>query len=173
MIRWGRGRGAARWGLDRATRRSCRALADQIALPTPFDLDELLKVISRRRGHPVLARASDALPDGITGRVWFYEDCDVIEYQADTTDLRQRHITFHEVAHLLLARDRDLEAALACRGAVEDEHHDPAVEYLAECLMLRSLRLDAALAARVPVPQAAAALAAQLDRCLDRPRSLP
>jgi hypothetical protein len=170
MNRWGRG--ATRWGLDRATRRSCRALAEQLPLPAPFDLDELLAMVSRRRGHPVLAQASDALPDGITGRVWFYEDCDLIEYQAGTTDLRKRHITFHEIAHLLLARDRDLEAALACRGDLEDDHHDPAVEYLAECLMLRSLRLDAALAARVPVPQAAAALAAQLDRCLDRPRSL-
>ena len=177
MRRWIRGR---RWGLDRTTRRSCRSLADQLELPVPFDLDALLLVVARRRGHPVLARESDQLPDGITGRVFFYDDCDVIEYQAGTTALRQRHIACHEIAHLLLEEpDGYLERALAhssadwpavaCRGDIEDEEHDPAVEYLAECIMLRSLQLDAALAARTPVSQAAAELAAQLDRCLDRP----
>jgi hypothetical protein len=172
-----------RWGLDRGTRAHCRALAQELEIPAPFDLEALCRVVSERRGHPVVARACDSLPRGINGRVWLYDDCDVIEYAAATTVLRERHIACHEIAHLLIDDPRgrlnrqaafpgwDLERnRVLCRGDAEDADHDPAVEYLAECMMLKSLRQDAELAARTPVPEAAAALAAQLERCLDRPR---
>ena len=84
-------------------RRRCQARLRQLALPEPFDLAALCRLVSTGRGRELHVRgipgpASRARPCGIwiatEGDDWIFVD-------QQTSPLHRQHIVLHELAHML------------------------------------------------------------------------
>ncbi|MER7167898.1 hypothetical protein ABT336_17745 [Micromonospora sp. NPDC000207] len=82
-------------------RRRCERLLTDLALPEPFDLHELCRVLGERRGRP-LRLMPISLPMHTVCGMWVPTgDFDAIFYEQDTSALHQMLIIGHEVGHLL------------------------------------------------------------------------
>ncbi|MEU5128555.1 ParH-like protein [Streptomyces mobaraensis] len=81
--------------------RRCRALADGLELPVPFDAAELAERIARRRGRPIDLMPADWRSGLPCGLLISADQADYIVYVADTPPLHREHILVHELAHLL------------------------------------------------------------------------
>lgn len=80
------------------------SVLDDLDLPDPFDVEELLARVSEKRGKPIHLHAfsgiaSDELPCG----AWIATDkADHILVEESTSPLHRDHIVLHEVSHMLL-----------------------------------------------------------------------
>ncbi|MBB1247007.1 hypothetical protein GL263_26180 [Streptomyces durbertensis] len=102
--------------MSKTSRRAhCEAVADQLDIPRPFDLDTLCARIASRRGRPLRLVPLDGVPDAATPcGVWVATSTtDLIFYEPATSSVHKLHIVLHEIAHLLLghgATDRERPA---------------------------------------------------------------
>jgi hypothetical protein len=76
--------------------------AAKIALPQPFSIPAFCDVLSALRGHPVHTMPTPGLSRTGASGLWIaFSDRDVIAYEANTSELHQRHIVLHEAGHVL------------------------------------------------------------------------
>jgi hypothetical protein len=83
--------------------RRCQELIDDLAIPTPFDLQQLCTSTGLDRGRPIhLALA--AMPLGSPCGLWIAtDDEDIIVVEKHTTRLHRVHAALHELGHILQA----------------------------------------------------------------------
>ncbi|MBB1256326.1 hypothetical protein H3146_23645 [Streptomyces sp. OF3] len=102
--------------MSKTSRRArCEAVADQLDIPRPFDLDALCARIAAGRGRPLRLVPLDGVPDvAMPCGVWVATSTtDLIFYEPATSSVHKLHIVLHEIAHLLLghgATDRERPA---------------------------------------------------------------
>lgn len=84
--------------------RRCRGIVAGLDVPDPFDVRELCRRVSARRGRPILVAPltlTGAAPCGL----WLDVDgTDYIFFEADTSPMHQDHIILHELGHVLCHR---------------------------------------------------------------------
>ena len=92
-----------RGGVSRKTQlwQRCRALADGVTLPEPFDAGAFVASLAAQRGRPIELMPVDAPSGGPCGLLMSTERADYILFPTNTTALHRRHILLHEVGHLL------------------------------------------------------------------------
>lgn len=83
-------------------RRRLGALLDDLGLEPPLTPERLCARLADRRGRPIDIVAWSLPPEAVSGFLLVYEHKDLIVHQSRTSGLHQRHIVFHEVAHLVL-----------------------------------------------------------------------
>ncbi len=84
---------------------NCLRILDNLDIPDPFDLSELVRRIGAARGRPLVLRPITTPPDGPCG-IWVATAAaDYVFYETATTRLHQEHIVLHELGHVLLAHD--------------------------------------------------------------------
>ncbi|GAA2273398.1 hypothetical protein GCM10010368_48490 [Streptomyces roseiscleroticus] len=80
------------------------SILEDLDLPDPFDMEELVTRVSRRRGRPIHLHAfagisGEELPCGS----WIaMENTDHIYVEDATSPLHRDHIVLHEISHMLL-----------------------------------------------------------------------
>ncbi|MFI5932043.1 hypothetical protein [Actinoplanes sp. NPDC051494] len=86
---------------ERALRRKCEGILDDLDAGGHLDIRELCDLVSRRQGRPIHLVA-ESLPEsgpcGLTVRTAAF---DAIFYEKDTSPLHQNHIIGHELGHLV------------------------------------------------------------------------
>jgi hypothetical protein len=90
------------------SRNHLRRIVAQMDLPVPWNRDELVNNVARRRGRPILVvPVAHALVRGGHFGLWLARATDdVILYAAGTSDVHAAHIICHELAHMELGHDR-------------------------------------------------------------------
>lgn len=96
----------------KSRRTRCEAVAREVDIPRPFDLDAFCAHIAAQRGRPLRLVPLEGVPDAATPcGVWVAtHSADLIFYEPATSSVHKLHIVLHEVAHLLLghgAPDRE------------------------------------------------------------------
>ncbi|RLU87572.1 hypothetical protein CTZ27_23440 [Streptomyces griseocarneus] len=88
------------------TRRRCRQLINELALPASTDLQGLCDVVARRVGRPIrlVPMSLDGVVSGMTATT---DDAYWVVYEQKTSPWHQVHIVLHEIGHLLLGHDQD------------------------------------------------------------------
>jgi len=82
-------------------RNAGRSLARALALPTPFDVNELCRRVGLTRRRPIVLAALPLASAGPCG-LWLAADAvDLICYEQQTSYLHQQHIVLHELGHIL------------------------------------------------------------------------
>lgn len=85
---------------DRQLRQRCEARLRSLAIPVPFDLDQLIVEVAKSRPRPL-----SLVPMSLRGQpygLWLTDgERDSIWFERDTTPTHQRHIILHELCHLL------------------------------------------------------------------------
>ncbi|WUI04127.1 hypothetical protein OHR68_20790 [Spirillospora sp. NBC_00431] len=94
----------------------CHRLIARLELPDPFDLEDFIGRLERRRSRPVRLIASK-LPSGVICGAWIRTArTDYIYYEEGTTGVHKQHIILHEIGHMLL----DHKASSLARSSVAD-----------------------------------------------------
>lgn len=99
--------------MSKTSRRTrCEAVAREIEIPRPFDLDAFCTRLAARRGRPLRLVPLEGVPDAATPcGVWVAtRNADLIFYEPATSSVHKLQIVLHEVAHVLLghgAPDRE------------------------------------------------------------------
>ncbi|AEW97365.1 MULTISPECIES: hypothetical protein [Streptomycetaceae] len=90
-----------RW---RRPQSQCAAVAGQLAIPQPFELDAFCRNIAEQRGRPLLLLPLDGPPDpDLPCGIWIGLDvADLVFYEAGAADILKVHIVLHEISHMLL-----------------------------------------------------------------------
>ncbi len=83
-------------------RRRLAALLGDLGLEPPLTPERFCGRLADHRGRPIELVAWALPPEAVSGFLLVYEHKDVIVHQSRTSGLHQRHIVFHEVAHLVL-----------------------------------------------------------------------
>lgn len=92
---------------ERALRRQCRQLLNELDIRPPLDVAELCRKVGARRGKPIRLVAHAIPVPGPFG-VWITTPAaDYIVYQQETTKAHQGHIILHELGHLLAGHHSD------------------------------------------------------------------
>ncbi|WP_035799157.1 hypothetical protein [Kitasatospora mediocidica] len=80
------------------------ALAEQLAVPRPFDLAEFCEGIARRRGRPLrLVALEGAVAAELPCGMWLGLDTvDLVFYEAGAEPILKTQIVLHEISHMLL-----------------------------------------------------------------------
>lgn len=100
--------------MSKTSRRTrCEAVAREIEIPRPFDLDAFCTRLAARRGRPLRLVPLEGVPDAATPcGVWVAtRNADLIFYEPATSSVHKLQIVLHEVAHMLLGH-----------GAPDQEH---------------------------------------------------
>ena len=80
--------------------RRCRSLLKGLEVPSPLDVDALLRRVSDRTGR-LISLVPQRTPLGLCG-VWVaLPDRDVICFEASESKVFREHIILHEVGHIL------------------------------------------------------------------------
>ncbi|ONI82682.1 hypothetical protein ALI22I_37790 [Saccharothrix sp. ALI-22-I] len=74
-------------------------------IPRPFDIDELVARVSRRRGRPIELRPVRTPASGPSGLWVATREADHIFYESETSALHSEHIILHELGHLLCGHE--------------------------------------------------------------------
>jgi hypothetical protein len=151
----------------KSVRRRCEARLRQMTLPVPFDLSELCRTVSARRGRPLHLRG---IPGPVTRArpcgIWIAtDDDDWIFVDQDTSLLHREHIVVHELAHMLCGHDStelpendmmgrlfpnlspDMVRTVLSRASYHSEHEREA-ELLASLILAQAQRATAAVPVR-------------------------
>lgn len=104
------------------------ALADEVAVPDPFELDEFCRRIAERRGRPLrLVPLEGTLDAELPCGMWLGLDAvDLVFYEAGAAPILRTQIVLHEIAHMLLDHRTpvggpgDAEARALARAADEE-----------------------------------------------------
>ncbi len=169
---------------DRRLAKECTDLLDDLDIPIPFDVDQLVTLLSTRRRRPIhLVDESDmgAHADHASGWWLKMADADVVFVKRGLPPLLRNTAVLHEVGHILWnhpsngdARDAfaRLMPNLAAAGALDrfgvlarrgyDTPQEIEAETFARVLLSR---VDASVA---PAPAASSAATAQAATALDR-----
>lgn len=103
--------------LSRRARARVRELDEAVGIPRPPDVNVLLDRLERHRGRRIDLHETTKTAGGPCG-LWIQQaDRDVIVYAADTSELHQDHIIFHEIGHMI--SDHRGDCALAVGAARE------------------------------------------------------
>lgn len=88
---------------DLRLQRRCQALFDSLHLPTAITVSDLTKTISEKRGCSVQLMALPGLKvtGGACGLAITTDDGVIVAVEHATDPTHQKHISFHELAHLL------------------------------------------------------------------------
>lgn len=78
------------------------AILRELELPVPFDLDQFVAGLERRRQRPIRLRPFRFGPGGPCGLWIATAEADYVYHEAGTTPFHATHITLHEIAHMLL-----------------------------------------------------------------------
>lgn len=174
--------------MDRGTRRRCLSLIRSLDIPDPWDLEEFLGGLQRRRGRTILLMPPMASSPGAPcGMCVVAGDTDYIFTVESTTRLHRDHIALHEIGHLLLEHHGSLGGDLTRlllpdlspelirdvlgRTAYQEQEEREA-EYFATALLQRAGRRHRR--SRPPVDPDVAEVVARLDGTWGRPdRPLP
>ncbi|MFC5288317.1 hypothetical protein ACFPM7_14750 [Actinokineospora guangxiensis] len=88
--------------VTRRAYRKWRALVEDLPLPEPFTVPDLVAAVAARRGRPI---DIGTLPGGASAQtcgVWFQlVDRDVILVEENTSSFHRDHIVLHELGHML------------------------------------------------------------------------
>jgi len=82
-----------------------RDVVASLDVPDPFDVEELVRRVERRRGRPITLRALRMGRGGPSGMWLALRDADLICYEAGTNVVHQAHIVLHELGHMLCGHD--------------------------------------------------------------------
>lgn len=107
-------------GRDREAARlweRCRRTVDGLELPNPFDVEEFISSLARKRGRPIDLVPVTARPNLPCGLVITTDRADWILYRADTTAVHRQHILLHEAAHLVCGHAEDAGAGVGADAA--------------------------------------------------------
>ncbi|WP_030301229.1 hypothetical protein [Streptomyces katrae] len=93
----------------------CTAVADQLVIPQPFDLEVFCAGIAEQRGRPLILLPLDGPPDpALPCGIWLgLEVADLVFYDAVAAEILKVQIVLHEISHMLLghvAPELDLPA---------------------------------------------------------------
>ncbi|MBN6037150.1 hypothetical protein [Amycolatopsis sp. 195334CR] len=92
---------------ERALRRQCRQLLNELDIRPPLDVTELCRKVGERRGKPIRLIAHAIPVPGPFG-VWITtRSADYILYQQETSKAHQGHIILHELGHILAGHHSD------------------------------------------------------------------
>ena len=76
----------------------------ELPVPTPFDIEELVRAIGARRGRPIVLQPVRRMPR-LAGLCVPNGPVDVIVYSSETSPLHREHIILHELCHLWLGHE--------------------------------------------------------------------
>ncbi|WP_328923797.1 hypothetical protein OG429_03590 [Streptomyces sp. NBC_00190] len=82
----------------------CAAVADQLVIPQPFDLEVFCEGIAEQRGRPLVLLPLDGPPDpALPCGIWLgLEVADLVFYDAVAAEILKVQIVLHEISHMLL-----------------------------------------------------------------------
>ncbi|MEU5425840.1 hypothetical protein AB0H73_09555 [Streptomyces olivoreticuli] len=149
-------------------RNACTAVADDLVVPYPFELETFCQSIGQQRGRPLLLLPLDGPPDpDMPCGIWIGLDAaDLVFYEATASDFLRVQIVLHEISHMLLghtapefevaedASEKELAAAsahfqkLLDRTTASVSGHETPELPLAEIMRAEAARVRAAAAAR-------------------------
>ncbi|GHE54037.1 ParH-like protein [Streptomyces sp. P9-2] len=120
------------------------SVLDDLDLPDPFDVVELIARVSKKRGKPIHLHSFPGMPgDELPCGAWIATDkADHIIVEDATSPLHRDHIVLHEVSHMLLGHTprqtlgrafRHLDAELVT-GVLGRTSYETAEERSAETL---------------------------------------
>lgn len=104
---------------DRELRKRCQKVVDELDIPKPFDLPELIRRLTGRLGRPVHLLPmplQEAQADSTTSAARLDRPCGLLLstatyhallYEKNTSQAHQFMIIGHELGHLLLGHNRD------------------------------------------------------------------
>ena len=82
----------------------CEHGLSELPVPTPFDIEELARAISTRRGRPIRLQPVRRMPR-LAGLCVPSGPIDVIVYSSETSPLHRELIILHELCHLWLGHE--------------------------------------------------------------------
>ena len=90
-----------------ALRRRCEDVLNDVQIPTPWNLDRFLALLSERRERPIIL-AEAAVPCGqhVSAQWWRQPEADVILYAPTQSTFYKELSVLHEVGHMLCGHDR-------------------------------------------------------------------
>lgn len=111
VSRWrlGRWRTAENRTVEKELHRRIRRELRDLGIRPPLDVEELCRALGERRGRPIVLRAAPLEKPGPSGLWVDTPQMDVILYQQETTRLHQDHIILHEVGHILVSEDEEVD----------------------------------------------------------------
>ncbi|PCG82285.1 hypothetical protein CIB93_30720 [Streptomyces sp. WZ.A104] len=82
----------------------CAAIADQLVIPQPFNLEAFCDGIAEQRGRPLILLPLDGPPDpALPCGIWLGLDvADLVFYDAVAAEILKVQIVLHEISHMLL-----------------------------------------------------------------------
>ncbi|MDH6137633.1 hypothetical protein P3T37_007066 [Kitasatospora sp. MAA4] len=97
------------------------ALAEQLAVPRPFDLAEFCQGIAERRGRPLrLVALEGAVAAELPCGMWLgMDDADLVFYEAGAEPILKTQIVLHEISHMLLDHTSPQGPAAALRAEAD------------------------------------------------------
>lgn len=168
---------------DRALRRHCREIVEQLDLPKPFSINDLVDQVEERRGRPIslvpMPLPADRGPCGL----WVATpEVDYVIYQANTRKAHQGHIVLHEIGHMLCdhkatpAEEREVSRLLlpnidpsVVRVVLGRTRYDRNEEKAAELVAsLIPLMAESTPSRSATAPPHVATLISHLERSLER-----
>jgi hypothetical protein len=76
-------------------------VAARLQVPSPFDADEYVALLSRKRGRPIRLVAMELPVGGSSGFLVSTPAADLVIYERRTSRDHQNHIIVHELIHLV------------------------------------------------------------------------
>ena len=99
-------------------RRRCERRLENIAIPSPFDLDIFCAVMTAHRGRPLTLQPMPGLSTGAPCGMWIsVSTADYVFYDPETSQLHAEHIILHELSHMLSGHTSGINAGRDVRGA--------------------------------------------------------
>lgn len=83
------------------SRLECEALVASLDVPEPFDLAEFCAGLGRQFEREIVLLSHEMAIGGLCGTWMRTAKADYVFYEADTSQLHQQHIVFHELGHIL------------------------------------------------------------------------
>ena len=146
----------------RTARRRCAAIAADLDIPRPFDLDVLLARVAASRGRKIYLHPLVSGP-GIPCGLWLgTATADHIFAEASTSPWHRMQIAVHELAHMLLGHNSTGDGALRLAGLLAPDL-SPALfrMFLGRSVFFTAEERDAETLASLVLTRASAAPAAR------------
>jgi hypothetical protein len=85
----------------RSIRTRCAERVDALPIPSPFDMELLLRRLGDQRGRRIRLFAAELDPSAPCGVLLSTNTVDYVCYAVHTSPLHRQHIILHEIGHLL------------------------------------------------------------------------
>lgn len=84
-----------------ALRRRCRARANALEIPEPWDFEQFCTCVAGHTGRALQVTPVPAMPEGLCGMYLSTAGTDYVYTTTRTTPFHREHIALHEIGHLL------------------------------------------------------------------------